>query len=72
MNKRKRATGTLPIVVAAAAFSGAEAMVNAGITLPGSESLPWWLRALGYFIVMGGGFGFRWWAMNRAGGADHG
>lgn len=62
---KKRSTGTIPILVAAAAFTGAEAIVSAGIPLPGSDSLPGWLRAIGYMAIMGGGFVFRWWADRR-------
>lgn len=55
------------IVVAALVFTGAEYAVSQGISLPGSDEMPWWLRGLGYVVTVGGGLGLRWIAMKRLG-----
>ncbi len=66
VKRKKRATGDWPIVTAAAAFTVAEALVGMGVKLPGSENWPQSYRAIGYVLIIGGGFMFRWWATKRA------
>lgn len=68
--KKKRATGDWPIVTIAAAFTVAEALVSAGVELPGSTTLTPAMRVAMYTVVMGGGFIFKWWASKKIGSAQ--
>jgi hypothetical protein len=58
------------LVILAGVFSGAEAMVSAGIELPGSGSIPPWARGLLIVSITAGAFYFRWRASKETGRAS--
>ena len=63
----KQATGSprhgrkaVVLVLLAGVFTGAEALVSAGIELPFSGVVPGWVRAVAIVGVTVGAFYFRW------------
>ena len=54
--KRKSAL----LALMAGMFTGAETVVNAGVELPGSATIPVWLRLVVIVAVTTGAFYFRW------------
>jgi hypothetical protein len=53
----------LKIGILAALFTGAETLVSMGYQLPGSMSMPGWVRAVLYMAIISGAFLLRWMAM---------
>lgn len=65
MGRKKIPHGDVTILVIAAVFTAAEAMVEAGVELAFSDVIPRWQRAAIGGMVMGAAFAFRIWASRR-------
>lgn len=63
---KEKPTGVVPLAVLAGVMTGAEALVAAGVDLPGSDAIPVWARAAVIFGIAGGAFVLRTMAQRAA------